>query len=427
MQQSLLHDSHLRIMAGRIIAQGRWPYTSSLLFTLRLVPVTDGSLATMGVDDGWRLYFSPEFVLSLEPEPLATVLLHEVLHVMQAHGPRFKTLARDRHDHAIWNYAGDATINAILDESEMPWPEVTPIRYADLAPYGVSDGDITETAFFKMVEWRDDPANADKVEWLWEVDCGSGSHAQSRPYELPRNDVNHPAVVKDQQDNVRDRVAHDVIQAAKGQGNVPSGLLRWANEILDPQVDWRRALSSAIRRGVASVAGRRDYSYLRPSRRQDAMRLAGVDLLLPAMRQPRPPRVGVVVDTSGSIGDEELKQMLGEITGIVKAVGVESGLTVIPCDAEAYPARKVRSRSEIENLDLPGGGGTDMGVGLAAFEDMKNGPDVVVVLTDGHTDWPEVTPKGFEKIIVILTDGATMSNVPSWAQTVVLEQQLTPT
>jgi predicted metal-dependent peptidase len=395
-----------------------------MLFTLRLVPVTDGSLSTMGVDDGWRLYYSPEFVLGMEPEPLATVLLHEVLHVMQSHGPRFKALGRESIDHAAWNLAGDATINEVLDESNMPWPEVGPIRYADLAEYGVASGDITETAFFKMMSWRDDPANVDKVEWVHSVDCGSGSHAQTRPYELPRSDPTHPAVSKDQQDNVKDRVAHDIVQAAKSQGNVPGGLLRWANELLDPRVDWRRALSSAIRRGVASVAGRRDYSYLRPSRRQDAMRLAGVDLLLPAMRQPRPPRVGVVVDTSGSIGEAELKRMLGEITGIVKAVGVESGLTVVPCDATAYPAQRVRSRGDISELNLEGGGGTDMGAGIAAFEQMKNRPDVVVILTDGFTDWPAATPKGFEKIIVALTVGETVPGVPSWAQTVVLDEQL---
>jgi hypothetical protein len=66
-------------MAARVLAQSRWPYISHLLFSLRIVPVTDGSLQTLGVDAGWRLYFNEDYVMKLTVQELATDLQHEAI------------------------------------------------------------------------------------------------------------------------------------------------------------------------------------------------------------------------------------------------------------------------------------------------------------------------------------------------------------
>ena len=50
----------------------------------------------------------------------------------------------------MWNWAGDAAINEVLDEARMPWPTVTPVRYADLTRYGVTAEMSTEGAFFAL-------------------------------------------------------------------------------------------------------------------------------------------------------------------------------------------------------------------------------------------------------------------------------------
>jgi predicted metal-dependent peptidase len=110
-------------MAARIIAQGRWPYVSTLLFTLRLVETDHDVVPTMAVDAGWRLYYSKEFVLSESPEALATVLLHESMHCLMSHSQRFAALDQISGNPLIWNIAGDCSINEILDESNMVWTE----------------------------------------------------------------------------------------------------------------------------------------------------------------------------------------------------------------------------------------------------------------------------------------------------------------
>ena len=410
-------DARLRVMAARVIAQARWPYVSTMLFQFRLVAVTDGSLTTMAVDDGWRLYYSPEFVADQSPEAIATVLLHECLHCMHQHGARFQSLNRPPSEHPVWNTAGDAAINAVLDESKMPWPTVTPVRYADLAGYGVTPDMATETAFFTLLDHRErypqqgDPGCAD---------CGSVIGGGARPYEVAGDDADAPGVRSDQQGIIRDRVAHDVLARSRDRGDVPAGLLRWAEGLLNPRVDWREALASRLRRDLAMVAGRRDYVYTRPSRRQEAMRRAGSDLILPAMRQPAPPRVCCVLDTSGSIDNEQLREFLTEVSAITRAAGVADGVSVICCDAQAYQRQQVRRAGEIMALQLEGGGGTDMGAGIAEAARVQPHPHIVIVFTDGYTPWPDRPPRGPDAFIVVLTDESTLADTPRWCRVIAL-------
>jgi len=197
--------------------------------------------------------------------------------------------------------------------------------------------------------------------------------------------------------------------------------LRWAQTLLHPRVNWREALASRLRRDLASIAGRRDYVFTRPSRRQEAMRLAGSPVILPAMRQPAPPRVACVVDTSGSISDEELRNFLSEVVGITRASGVSGGVTVMACDTQAYPPQRIRSTADVEFMELAGGGGTDISAGLAAAGNLRPVPHIVVVFTDGYTPWPEKPPKGVDAVIVTLSDPTMHDSTPSWARVIVLD------
>lgn len=411
----------MRIMSARVMAQERWPYVSSLLFGFRLVAVTDGSLETMAVDDGWRLYYSPEFVLSQAPEALATVLLHECLHCMHEHGPRFAALGRPASDHPLWNIAGDAAINEVLDNAGMPWTDLAPVRAPDLDRYGVRPGMTAEAAFFALVDYRDghagDPAGRPR-------DCGSVAGGDARDYELPADDDMDPGLRPDQKESVRERVAHDIGEHARRGGNVPGEILRWADELLHPKVDWREALASRVRRHLANVAGRRDYTYMRPSRRQESIRRAGLGAVLPAMRQPAPARVACILDTSGSVTDEELRGFVSELAGIVRASGVAGGVGVICCDARAYPVQRIRNPAEASEIRLQGGGGTDLRAGLAAAAELRPTVQVVVVFTDGRTYWPEDRPRSFDAVIVVLTDLAALTaldDIPAWCSVIVRE------
>jgi predicted metal-dependent peptidase len=204
-------------------------------------------------------------------------------------------------------------------------------------------------------------------------------------------------------------VARAIREASQGRGDVPGHLRRWAEEKLRPRGDWRRELAAAVRRAVADVAGASDYSYRRPSRRQG--QVGNGKVVLPSLRRPVP-AVAVVVDTSGSISDTMLTQALAEIRGILEAAGQREGVRVLAVDAAVQSCRRVFRPEQVE---LAGGGGTDMRVGLEAAAKLRPRPNVIVVITDGYTPWPSEPPRGIRVIVAHMGDGGA---VPGWAKEV---------
>ena len=238
-------------MAARIVAQARWPYLSTLIFSLRIVETED--LETLAVDAGWRMYYNPSFVMLQIPEVLATMLLHEAMHCVFQHAVRFEAIGQEDSLHTTWNVAGDATINEVLDQANMPWGEFKPVRYSGLKRYGVKHAMTTEVTFFTILKYFEKHPEMKSPT----TDCGSVNGGDSRSYEIPRSHSENPAIKNDQQDVIRDRVAQDVIKYARDRGvsSLPGNLLRWARELLEPQIDWRRALAGAVRTSLANVLG----------------------------------------------------------------------------------------------------------------------------------------------------------------------------
>jgi predicted metal-dependent peptidase len=199
--------------------------------------------------------------------------------------------------------------------------------------------------------------------------------------------------------------------ASRSRGTLPAGWQRWANqELAGPQVPWRRVLAAAVRRAVAHAAGCCDYTYRRIGRRRIPR------IVTPALHRPLV-TVAVVVDTSGSMGQSELDAALAEIKGVIRAAGIgPRGLFVLACDAAVGATARVRRTSEVQ---LVGGGGTDMRVGIAAAEAVHPAPDVVVVLTDGCTPWPD-HPTRARLVVAIIGDPSAGQQAPGWATTVLV-------
>jgi predicted metal-dependent peptidase len=192
---------------------------------------------------------------------------------------------------------------------------------------------------------------------------------------------------------------------------VPAGLLRWAEEILTPKVNWRTLLAAELRRAVAEVCGAVDYSYRRPSRRSA---VAG-QVVLPALRRPVP-EVAMVCDTSGSMTADLLAMVLAEVAGLLRALGLARQVRVLACDTAVAPAQRVSSARQVQ---LVGGGGTNMGAGIDAAAALRPRPAVTVVLTDGYTPWPSSPPKGMRVVVGLL--GTRAPDAPPWTRSVRVE------
>ena len=169
------------------------------------------------------------------------------------------------------------------------------------------------------------PARAAHADLAW-LDCGSGADGLDREWELGPDGAH--GLSAQERDAVRFRVA----QGINGRpGDAPKGWRRWAEEAFHPPQPWRELLGAAVRSAAACAGVGEDYTYGRPSRRS-----AGVPgVVLPSLRRT-PPRVCVVIDTSGSVSDAELGSALLEVAAISRAVGGRRDLvSVISCDAAA--------------------------------------------------------------------------------------------
>src|SRR5882724_5329139 len=113
------------IQAARVRLAQQRPYLASLLY--RLTPVAQPGIGTMAVDKYARLYFDPECTWTMEQ--YATVMYHEVCHLLRDHAGRGESLGIEIDQQGNWNIAADAEINDdIIAEGLTTWPfeAVTP-------------------------------------------------------------------------------------------------------------------------------------------------------------------------------------------------------------------------------------------------------------------------------------------------------------
>ncbi|MFF8267198.1 VWA-like domain-containing protein [Streptomyces sp. NPDC016562] len=361
-----------KLFAARLHAARARPYLATALFALHTVE--SRSVPTMAVDRHWRCYVSPAFVDRTPVEELAGVWVHEVSHLLRDHHGRSDRFAREhglsgRAQRLRMNIAADCEINDDVFGDGLVKPEgaVEP-RTLRLAP-----GQLMEDY---LRQFQLGPCTQG-MAWL---DCGSGADGLDREWDLGPDGAHG----LDAQE--RDLVRYRVAQGITGRpGNAPQGWRRWAQEAFQPPQPWRELLGAALRSATSGAGAGEDYTYGRPSRRSAGM--PGV--VLPSLRRT-PPRVAVVIDTSGSVSDSELGSALHEVAAIARAVGGRRDLvSVLPCDASA---QVVHPLCRAEGIPLIGGGGTDLRAGFARALRTRPGPDVVVVLTDGQTPWPEARP-----------------------------------
>ena len=93
---------------------------------------------------------------------------------------------------------------------------------------------------------------------------------------------------------------------------------------------------------------------------------------------------------------------------MLRAGGVaRERVRILSCDAASTSAQAVRSVADVQ---LVGGGGTDMRVGIDAGNAARPAPHVVIVLTDGDTPWPDRPSRAHLVCAVIGNDARTVSD-----------------
>jgi predicted metal-dependent peptidase len=356
----------------------------------------------MAVDSRWRLYYNEEWINAHSVEENAAVLIHEVSHLLREHDAR-KHAAAVR-DETLWNTAADCEINDDLAGEGLPLPDNPPVPER----FGLQAGENAETYYRQLYKpQRDDESRESSASSVADHDCGSGAHGERRPWELADDDGRPggaPAVDPVKAQLVRREVAQRILDRTGDAGDAPLGWKRWAHTVLTPKVDYMATIRHVVRRALRdSTLGRYDRTYRRPHRRQAWYG----EFLMPSFHQPRP-RPGFLIDTSSSMQDPQLARAVAELAGLTRQLGYGTEVTVACCDVVVHDVKKVFSSTQLE---LIGGGGTDVGAGIQWFIDKGPAIDLLVVVSDCQTPWPPERPP-FPVITIRVGDGAP----PPWGE-----------
>jgi predicted metal-dependent peptidase len=162
---------------------------------------------------------------------------------------------------------------------------------------------------------------------------------------------------------------------------------------------------------------RNDYSFTRPNRK--SMHSGAV---LPGMKEATTIDIGIGIDMSGSIGQEDATVFLSEVKGIVDQYE-DFKINLWCFDTEIYNHQEITHDNSHDLMDYEpmGGGGTDF---MANWEFMKeNGiePKKFIMFTDGYPcgEWGD--ENYCDTIFVV--KGNTQAEAP-FGQTVIYEKDV---
>lgn len=369
----------LKLTKARVQLLFQQPFFATLCLRLTLIP---GPVRTMATN-GKVIYYNPAFVDSLTAEELQGVLAHEVLHCALGHHCR-----RGSRHPRLWNVAADYAINPIVLKNGMALPDGALIKqefdglsaeeiYATLRQQGSGAGSGA------------DPGGAGGSQDGSQLQPGDGDQL-NEPEDggfgevLDATDeMGNPASEAESTRQATEWAiaAEQASRTAKSCGHEPAGVDRPLEEARQSKQDWRATLRDFVSASVAS-----DYKWFPPNRRY-----VSSGLYLPSVYSEGVGTIVIGVDTSGSIGDEELRQFAGEISAIADQAQPEI-IHVVYCDA-AVSSTQEFGPSEPITLEPKGGGGTDFRPVFEWVSQNDIQPMCLIYLTDlcCH-DYPALPP-----------------------------------
>lgn len=364
---SVKEKADFMLTKARVKTLMQTPFFGQLL--CNLIVEEEESVDTMATD-GKKLYYNPEFVVSLDQKELNFVNVHEVLHVALGHIWRKGTRA-----HSLWNIACDYAINGIIQESIeadakaasiLQLPSCGVLYREDLL--GMSAEEIYEKLY-------KDTTQEDIDEMIEKM--------------LDNHDVWEEAETQSDKDKKESDWSGKLIQASKSvqADKIPAGLKRIIDKLTNPTKNWREEISDFCQPEV------NDYSFAPPDRRY-----GDSDFFLPDFNEPInvAKDVLVVMDTSASITQAQETAFYSETYGAINQFGDKLTGWVMFFDGEPYDPIRFDSAEEMIQIAPKGGGGTDFIKVFNKIRDLiDNGShnfSGVMFCTDGYDDFPRENP-----------------------------------
>ncbi|MDJ1174261.1 vWA domain-containing protein [Roseofilum capinflatum] len=359
-----------RLVSGCLLRlRMKSPFFATLaLFTNISVTKTVPTAATNGKD----IFLNADFFRGLSVPEMDGVFLHEVLHAALRH-----VIRRGTREPLVWNIAADIVVNGMV------------LQQAGIAGIALPPGHIRDMSLEDL-----------SVEEVYELLC-----KQAKSYGLGDRDLLDPdgsgTLSQDQKTTLEtywQAAMHKAMTIAKTQnaGKLPAGFSREWDSLKEAQLDWRSHLWRYLVKTPTDFQG-------------FDRRFIGRGLYLETL-EGETVHVFVAVDTSGSIGGEELSLFMSEIKGILGSYP-HLKCELYYADADVYGPYTLDKTGP---LPKPvGGGGTSFCPFFEKIENRENWHDsrVCVYLTDGYGNFPNPAPD-YPVLWVVTPGGLDLSHFP---------------
>lgn len=430
------------------------PYMCATLYGLVPSPIEDMTKKVggpMAVTDRLVLYYDPKWVAESSTLVVATGLMHECMHAQLKHVKRGQSYP----DQKRFNRAGDLFINGSMRRQEKQVRTKTTSSNVGvnistelmwefpkwaLMPekYGFPEG-LSADEYYRLLEKYDQKkqgkggkkpegkqddeqggeqgdADGDSSNDPNEQPGSGDSEGSSKPKILSGccggiagNPSSHE--LEKSQDDEKGRseadcktIARETARAIKkqmaaqqGQGNLPGSweeLVEISEAVFD--VPWRTKLANMARISIGNIrTGGIDYSMRRPSRRSY---LRGINL--PGLIA-YDPNLMFIVDSSGSMGTEQLSDALRVMSDVMIQTGIQKAW-FLDADTHARRVPVLLSAHELRAVKFLGRGGTDFRPAINLADKHMPRPHLVVYLTDGAGTATATCPSGIQFIWCIV-------------------------
>lgn len=320
--------------------------------------------------------YGREFVKSLDDRELAFVVLHETLHKAYRHLFTWRKLFDE--DKQLANMACDYVINLqLLDMDKeravisMPMRAGKAIGLVDEKYRGLNTKQVFDLLKQDKENGEGMFGEGQPLDGDGEGSGGFDDHDWEGAKEL--TEEQKKAIEKEVDQALRQGLINHNKLVGKGAG----GLGREIGELLEPKVDWRELLREFVK---ATCSAKDASSWRRVNRRY----LSG-DTYMPSMIGERVGHLVIGIDTSGSIGGQELNDFLTEVKGIATEVHPEK-VDLMYWDTEVA-GHEEYAYHEVDNIVSStkprGGGGTDPTCMIEYMKEKNIKPEAIIMLTDG--------------------------------------------
>ena len=320
---------------------------------------------TDGVNKRYGRAFLDEFCKDqLEVNGL---VLHENLHISLRHMIHNRDLFEE--DRSIANKAADYVVNSIINNLK----DRTLAKLPDGGLYDKRFENMSMREVYRILKEEEEEGGGGKGN-----DSGEPEKGNSGGYEFDEHDTSGGMTIEELKD-ANERIDRALREGALLAGRLGVDIPREITEILKPVIDWKEALREFV---SASCKGKDEFTWRKFNRR-----LIPSDLYLPTVENETIGEVIVAIDTSGSIGQDQINEFATELVSICEAVSPDA-VRVLWWDTKVHGQQLFTDNYQnIGTMLKPqGGGGTRVSCVSEYINKHKLKAECVLVFTDGYLE-----------------------------------------